>query len=95
MTRMQRVYRTIRSFFIKKKIKFLGRTGLIFSEEEEKYFIDSELLNSEEFELVIYKKEIYLIRNSNKILLVEEENKKVLLKILDELGNMGLRVIVK
>lgn len=92
---MNRILKTIRSVFRKNNIRILGRVGLEFTYDGKKYFIDSELLNSDEFEIVVYKKGIYVIDDKNRVLLHAEENIKILNKALLELDEMGLRVIVQ
>jgi hypothetical protein len=93
MNYITRIYKAIRSLFRPKRIKLLGRVGLHFYNEGKTYFVDSELLSSKDFEIVIYK-DIYLIKNNSKILLSNEIQKEILIKTKLELENMGLRVLI-
>lgn len=88
-----RIYKTIRSLFKQKKIKFLGRVGLYFYNENKTYFVNSELLSLNDFEIVIYK-EIYLVENNIKTLLTNEIQNEILIKTKLELEDMGLRVLI-
>jgi len=41
-------------FFKKKKVKFLGRAGIIFNHGGVDYYVDSEMLDGKKYDLVVY-----------------------------------------
>lgn len=83
--------RAIASIFKKKKIKFLGRVGLHFFQEEKTYFVDSELMAAKDFDIVLYSGGVDLIEGDSKTALPINEAKKILEDVQQELWNMGLR----
>lgn len=78
--------------FKKKKIKFLGRAGLKFYDAEKVYIINSELLSSKIFDIIIFENDIYYIKNNDKHILLDNERNIIFLKVKSELENMGLKV---
>ncbi|MFY7840536.1 MAG: hypothetical protein ACOVP7_09675 [Lacibacter sp.] len=87
--------RVVLNIFRKKKIKYLGLTGLIFSFNGVKYFVGSELLSSEDFDIEVYKDEVFRIENNTKILLNKEKALYVFDEVIKELIKTGMRVYIK
>jgi hypothetical protein len=73
------------NFFRKKKVKFLGRGGVIFRYQNNDYFIDSEMSFSKDIDIVLFKESIRLKdRNES---LSETQKKEILDHLLDYLKN--------
>ena len=71
--------------FRKKTIVFLGRAGLHCYYNGQKYFVDSEMLVSPLYDIVVYSDRIYLISRGNKLTVDETTKSNVLTFLKTEL----------
>lgn len=83
------------NIFRKKRIKYLGLNDLIFSYESNSYYIGSELLSFGDYDIEIYKDQIWNIKDGFKKTISKSESSKVLLLVKGELEKSGLRVYIK
>jgi hypothetical protein len=91
---MSRFFKGFSNIFRKKRIEYLGRTGIIFTHDQIRYFIGSELLSSNDFDIEIYKDEIYRLENEKKHALGVVQALKVFDAVRNELEKTGMRVYV-
>ena len=89
---MKSYIKAILNIFRKKKIKYLGLTGLIYFGKDMEYFVGSELLTSKDYNIEIYKDDIYKYENGQKIKLDEVQSLKVFEDITKELEKTGMSV---
>ena len=78
-------------FFRKKTIVFLGRAGLHCYYKGEKYFVDSEILVSPLYDIVVYSDRIYLISRGNKLTVDETTKSNVLTFLKMELEKRHIK----
>ncbi len=77
--------------FFNKKIKMLGRAGIIYNDGTTKYFIDSESLLAPPYDVVIYVKRIrYFDNNARLKVLTNTEKLEIANKVKSELDDMGM-----
>lgn len=89
---MSRFFRIVLSFFTKKRVKLLGKVGLIFSDRDGKrYFLNTELVAVQEFDLIILDESPLLVEDGVKLPLAKELSREILNKITSELYRIGLR----
>lgn len=73
------------NFFRKKKVRFLGRGGLIFKYQNDDYLIDSEMSFSEGVDIVIYKDSVRHYDGNGSI--SETRKNEIISSLLDCLKN--------
>lgn len=71
--------------FKKKKVKYLGRGGIIYTHEGVPYIIDSEMLDGKDYDLVVYKKSVE--RKDNTEIVPVSKKDEVLSSLIDYLKN--------
>jgi hypothetical protein len=76
--------------FRPKKIKFLGRVGLIFNFNGQSNKFDSELLTGK-YDLVVSNDDVFLITKQGEIKLEKVQKDIIFNKLQHELFRMGLR----
>ena len=80
----------LRNLFRKKRIEYLGRAGMIFDIDGNKYFVNSELLIGKP-DIVIFWKDIYPY-DQKQIVLNDDFKKKIATEVKKELEKDGLRI---
>lgn len=75
---MKNYIKAFLSIFRKKKIEYTGRAGLIYKNDELRYSIDSEMLVSDDYDIVVYPDSVYLLKGSQKIKVTGSEEKRFL-----------------
>lgn len=73
------------NLFKKKKVRFLGRGGILLSHEGIDYYIDSEMLDGKKYDLAVYTDTVK--RNDNSEIVTGELKDEVLTFLLDYLRN--------
>jgi hypothetical protein len=76
-------------------VKILGRSGILYNDGYNKYFIDSEILIDKYFDLVIYSNSIryYNIREGN--MLTEERKREIVLLVKELLETKGIKIDIQ
>jgi len=70
-----------------RSVKILGRAGLKFTDKDQKYFVDSEMLVEGEFDLVIYSDSVRYYKDISKNYPIPEDQKKEIVKMVVKLLN--------
>ncbi len=91
---MKNYIKAFLSIFRKKKIEYTGRAGLIYKDDGLRYFIDSEMLVSDDYNIVVYPGSVYLLKGSQKIKVTGSEEKDILERAIKEIENTGVKVLI-
>lgn len=86
--------RAFASIFRKKKIIFLGKSGMSFFDEEKIYFINSDVLETDDADVIVYDEGMYYVENSAQVMLNEDARNKILEKIESEMKKIGLIAVM-
>jgi hypothetical protein len=77
--------------FKRRPIVFLGRAGLNCYYNGEKFFIDSEMLDDPQYDIVIYSDRIYLIKRGQKFIIDKTIRENVLNFLKTELKKQHIK----
>lgn len=78
------------NLFKKKKLRYLGRSGIVLNHEGVDYYIDSEMLDGKKYDLVVYTD---TVKRKDNLEISETLKDEVLTSLLDYLRNReNLRV---
>ena len=86
--------RAFTSIFRKKRIIFLGKTGMTFFDDERIYFINSEQLPDDEKDVIVYDEGMYYVENDKQVMLSEDERNRLLHKVELEMKKIGLVAVM-
>jgi hypothetical protein len=84
----------LRKYF-NKRIKMLGRAGLVYKTKDNKYFVDSEVLVGPPYDVVIFADGVrYYGEEKKQEILSNEERQSIIKAVKAELESMGMSVQV-
>lgn len=86
--------RAFASIFRKKKIIFLGKSGMSFFEDERIYFINSDVLETDDADVIVYDEGMYHVENNAQVMLSEEQRNILLEKVELEMKKIGLIAVM-
>lgn len=79
-----------------RSVKILGRAGIKYKDKDKNYFIDSEMLVDDEFDLVVFSDSVrYYNDTSLSNPLSDFEKKEVVEMVIKLLGSVNIRVNVQ
>lgn len=82
------------SIFRKKKIIFLGKEGMTFFEDDKIYFINSDVLDSDDEDVKVYDEGMYYVENKEQVMLSEDARNVLLGKLESEMNKTGLIAVM-
>jgi hypothetical protein len=91
---MNRQLRAFLSIFTKKKIKYLGRAGMQFTDGDKQFYINTEIAFGKDFDLILYDRKPLLISNGGKAPIDPKESEEGFRKFEAELKRMGVRYMI-
>jgi hypothetical protein len=79
-----------------RSVKILGRAGIKYIDRDKRYFVDSEMLVGNEFDLVIYSDSVRYYKDISKSHPIPEDQKKEIVKMVVKLlSSSGIKVDVQ
>ncbi len=94
MISARNLLRAFASIFRKKKIIFLGKRGMTFFDEERIYFINSDVIETDDADVLIYDEGMYYVENDAQVMLTEDERNRLLAKVEAEMKKIGLIAVL-
>lgn len=78
------------NIFKKRKLSFQGRSGIIFTYENEKYYVDSEMLTGY-YDMVIYRDSISKVSGNEKTIIGCIKKNLIFSKLIKELDKEKIK----
>ena len=76
------------------QLQILGMTGLVYNDGSKKYFIDSELLDGKENDIVIFKNKIRLIETEASNTVDEIKRNEIIKTVIVLLNSRGYKALL-
>ncbi|MDB5224215.1 MAG: hypothetical protein JWN83_2882 [Chitinophagaceae bacterium] len=76
------------------RVEILGLTGLLYQKDNEKYFIDSELLNGKEHDIVIFQDKIRYYEIEDKRIVDESKKSEIIKGVLALLSSNDIKTML-
>ncbi len=77
-----------------RSVKVLGRSGILYEEDNQKYYIDSEMLVGPEYNLVIYADNVKPYDKKDKRLISFDKKKEIVSIAIGLFKSVGIKVLL-